>query len=108
MGLNSVAATRLRSDAFGNLRLILDTFGSQTAPVDDSRISFNGNSAFDLAAGTDVVDISRQGIQRHARNVGVGLDFRFQRAGRVTDRGVRHAHSPIQPRPASETPNDRD
>src|SRR5207248_2140008 len=73
-----------------------------------SRMRFNRNSAFDLASTTDVIDISRQGIQRHARNVGIGLDFRFKGAGRVTDRGVRHAHSPIQPRPASEAPNDRD
>src|SRR5215467_11443439 len=60
-----------------------------------------GCRAFNLTRGTYIFRIRGERLQSAARDIGIGFDFGVQRAGGVTDRGMRHAQPSIQPRSAA-------
>src|ERR1700730_16625242 len=64
--------------------------------------------SFQMASGANVLGIGGEGVERYFRDVGVALGLGFERARRVADGGVRHAHAPVQPRPAAEPADHRD
>src|SRR5438132_623757 len=61
----------------------------------------------DLTSSADIIGVSRQSVQRHARDVGVCFRFRFKPARRITDGRVRHAQTSVQPRSSAKTPENR-
>src|SRR5688572_15181876 len=67
-----------------------------------------GTLTFDLPRAANVFGIRRQGIERDPCHVCIAFGVSFKKRGGVADRGVRHAHAPVEPRPAAQAADDRD
>src|SRR5919106_3964779 len=66
---------------------------SRIAVAMASHRGLDGHPALDLPSRAHVVGVGADRLQGDPRDVGVGLDLRIQRARRVADGGVDHAHS---------------
>src|SRR3954466_908291 len=62
---------------------------------------------FDLPPGTYVLGIGRERAERDRGDVRIGLGRGIDPLRAIADRGVRHAHAAVEPRPPTETADDR-
>src|SRR5712691_437713 len=65
------------------------------------------STAPDLPARTHIVDQSTEGIEAQLRGVAVGPGLGVDPLRRVPDGGMRQAHAPVEPRPATQAPDHR-
>src|SRR5258706_12666543 len=72
-----------------------------------SIVAMGISAAFDLPARAHAVDQGAESIKAQLRRIAVGFGLGVDPLLRVADGGMRQAHAPIEPRPSTQAPDDR-